>query len=340
MKADAYGIGASNAAPALYRSGCRDFFVAQLGEGLPLRPILAPDATIFILNGLQPGGEAGAAEAGLVPVLNGLEQCEAWAAEAARRGTRLPAALQLDSGMSRLGLMPSEVEIFVTRPDLTETIDLRLVMSHLACADAPDHPANERQRAAFAALAARFPGLRLSLANSGGILLGSGFRHDLARPGLALYGVTPVAGQDIGLRPVVSLDARVIQVRTIVAGTAVGYGAAFVAPHAMRIATLAVGYADGWPRHLSGTGSAFFGDTRLPILGRVSMDSMTVDVSALPEGCLRLGTLVELIGPHQTLDRVAAEAGTIPYEILTRLGRRYQRIVIGADEAAERGSAP
>lgn len=325
VKADAYGLGAAAVAPVLYGSGCRDFFVAHAAEGLALRPRLAPDATIFVLNGIQPGGEPACAGGGLTPVLNSPEQAHRWAAEAAGRGLRLPAALQLDSGMSRLGMMPADLDGFLAREDLPRRLDLRLVMSHLACADEPDHPANAAQRRSFAALAERFPGARLSLANSGGILLGPGFTHDLARPGLALYGVSPTPGRDIGLRPMITLQARVIQVRAIPAGTAVGYGATFVAPAPMRVATVAVGYADGWPRHLSGVGGAYHGSTRLPILGRVSMDSMTVDATALPDGTLTLGSLVELIGPHQSLDAVAAEAGTIAYEILTRLGRRYAR---------------
>ena len=340
VKADAYGLGAARLAPVLYAGGCRDFFVAHAGEGAALRPHLGGDAAVFVLNGLQPGAEPLAAELGLIPVLNSLEQAERWAIEAGRRAGRLPAALQVDSGMSRLGMMPGEVEAFVAREDLRRFIDLRLVMSHLACADEPDHPANRAQRAAFAGLAEHFPGVRLSLANSGGILLDPGFRHDLARPGVALYGVTPTPDRDIGLRPVIALHAKVIQVRTIPAGAAVGYGATFVAPAPMRIATLAVGYADGWPRHLSGTGAAFHGSTRLPILGRVSMDSMTVDVTALPEGTLGLGSLVELVGPHQTLDTMAAEAGTIAYEILTRLGDRYARTYVGTGmDSAGEGSA-
>ena len=325
VKADAYGLGARVLGPTLYECGCRDFFVAHLDEGLSLRPVLAFDATIFILNGLQPGAESACADAGLVPILNGLEQAERWAAEATTRSGRLPAALQIDSGMSRLGMAQAEIDALVVRQDLSQRVDLRLVMSHLACADEPDHPANTAQRQRFADMAARFPGARLSLANSGGILLGPAFRHDVSRPGIALYGVQPVSGLDIDLRPVAALHAKVIQVRAIPAGTAVGYGAAFKALEPMRIATLAVGYADGWPRQLGGIGAAFHGPTRLPILGRVSMDSMTVDVSALPDGTLRLGSFVELIGTNQPLGDVATQAGTIPYEILTSLGGRYAR---------------
>jgi alanine racemase len=279
---------------------------------------------ITILNGLQPNGEEACAECGLVPVLNGLEQVEAWAALARRLSRRLPAALQVDSGMTRLGLSAAEVER-VAEHDLLGTLDVRLVMSHLACADEPAHPANAAQRDAFNGLLRQLPKTRVSFANSGGILLGEGFVHDLARPGLALYGVNPIPEQSVALRPVVRLDARVIQVRSVPKNTAIGYGAAFTSTRPMRLATIAVGYADGWPRHLSDKGAAFAGDVSLPIVGRVSMDSTIIDISALSDDALHLGSLVELIGPHQTLDDVAAKAGTIPYEILTGLGRRYAR---------------
>ncbi|MCW6510438.1 alanine racemase [Lichenifustis flavocetrariae] len=332
VKADAYGLGASVAAPAFYEAGCRAFFVAHLSEGLDLRPMLPDDATIHILNGLQPGAEPACAAAGLVPVLNGFEQVEAWARIGRQDGLRLPAVLQIDSGMSRLGLSPEEVESLATRPDLIEAIDVRLVMSHLACADEPDHPANAAQWQNFERLRALVPHAPLSLANSGGVLLDARFRYDLARPGIALYGVSPTPGVGEGLMPVLRLDARVIQVRQVAAGTAVGYGATFHAPYPMRVATIAVGYADGWPRHLSNRGAAFFDGTRLPIVGRVSMDSITLDVTPLPEGTLQLGSLVELIGPHQTLDDVAAQCGTIPYEILTGLGGRYARVYLHAGD--------
>ena len=325
VKADAYGIGAGRAAPILYAEGCRHFFVAHLSEGLALRPLLPADAMIAILNGLQPGGEMACVDGDLLPVLNGMDQVRAWARLAAGLGRHLPAALQVDTGMSRLGLPESEVDEFLADDGLRERIDVRLVMSHLACADEPDHPANASQLDCLSRLLSRLPPACGSFANSGGILLESRYHHDLARAGLALYGVSPTPGHGAGLRPVVSLQARVIQVRAIQAGTSVGYGASFVAPRAMRIATVGVGYADGWPRWLGDVSAAFAGETRLPIVGRVSMDSMTIDVGALADGALRLGSLVELIGPHQTIDDVALQAGTIPYEILTSLGRRYDR---------------
>ena len=324
VKADAYGLGASRVAPAFYDAGCRDFFVAHLGEAIALKPFLQPDATLYVLNGLQPGTEAACARDGILPVLNSLEQVENWAALAARQGRKLPALLQLDTGMSRLGLSTSEFDRLTANPALLDGIDVKFVISHLASGDEPENAANARQLAAMTALLARLPKLPVAFANSGGSFLDKTYHFDLARPGIALYGVGPKNE----IVPVLTLSARVIQVRDIDKGAAVGYGGTYIARGPMRVATIAVGYADGWFRSLSNKGSAFFGDTRLPIIGRVSMDSITLDVSALPEGTLKLGSLVELIGPHQRLEDVARDCDTIPYEILTALGNRYARVYV------------
>ncbi len=325
VKADAYGLGADKAAPAFHAAGCRDFFVAHLGEAIALKPSLPADATLYVLNGLQPGAEAAAARENIVPVLNSLEQVENWRSLAKSLGRTLPALLQIDTGMSRLGLPAKELDRLVADPSLLDGIDVRYIMSHLACDDEPENPANAAQLTAMKAALGRLPKAPVAFANSGGSFLGHGYHFNLARPGVALYGVGPAGG---GIRPVLTLSARVIQVREIEAGVAVGYGGAYVAKGPMRIATIAVGYADGWLRALSNRGSAFFGDMRLPVVGRVSMDSITLDASALPEGTLKLGSLVELIGPHQTLEDVARDCDTIPYEILTALGHRYARIYV------------
>jgi len=324
VKADAYGLGASRVAPAFYDAGCRDFFVAHLGEAIALKPFLQPDATLYVLNGLQPGTEAACARDGILPVLNSLEQVENWAALAARQGRKLPALLQLDTGMSRLGLSTSEFDRLTANPALLDGIDVKFVISHLASGDEPENAANARQLATMTALLARLPKLPVAFANSGGSFLDKTYHFDLARPGVALYGVGPKNE----IVPVLTLSARVIQVRDIDRGAAVGYGGTYIAQGPMRVATIAVGYADGWFRALSNKGSAFFGDTRLPIIGRVSMDSITLDVGALPEGTLKLGSLVELIGPHQRLEDVARDCDTIPYEILTALGNRYARVYV------------
>ncbi|MHC5233140.1 alanine racemase [Brucella sp. LJL56] len=324
VKADAYGLGASRVAPAFYDAGCRDFFVAHLGEAIALKPFLQLDATLYVLNGLQPGTEAACAREGILPVLNSLEQIENWAALAAKHGKKLPALLQLDTGMSRLGLSSREFESLLENSALLDNIDIKFVISHLASGDEPANAANARQLANMTALLARLPKLPVAFANSGGTFLDKTYHFDLARPGVALYGVGPKSE----IVPVLTLSARVIQVRDIDKGAAVGYGGTYIAEGPMRVATIAVGYADGWFRSLSNKGAAFYGDTRLPIIGRVSMDSITLDVSALPEGTLQLGNLVELIGPHQRLEDVARDCDTIPYEILTALGNRYARVYV------------
>ena len=325
VKADAYGLGAARVAAALFQAGCRHFFVAHLQEGIDLRAAVPADAEIFVLNGLMPGAEALCLEARLTPVLNSLAQIDGWTGLSRRVGRALPAILQVDSGMARLGLSPAEVDRLALEPARLGGIDLKAVMSHLACADEPDHPANRAQLAQFEAQRRRLPPAPASFANSSGIFLGADYHFDLARPGAALYGVAPVPGAPNPMRAVVRLDARVIQTREIAAGDAVGYGYAFTASAPTRIATLSVGYADGWLRSVGRAGIAYIGDRALPIAGRVSMDSLTLDISTLPADMLKPGDFVELLGPHQRIDDVAAAAGTIGYEILTSLGGRYRR---------------
>ncbi|MFD1326370.1 alanine racemase [Mycoplana ramosa] len=325
VKANAYGLDAARVAPVLYDAGCRDFFVAHIGEALRLKPSIGDRARIFVLNGLQPGAEETCADEGIIPVLNSLEQVENWSRTAKARRTRLPAMLQIDSGMSRLGLPPEEVTALAADPSLLDGVDLLFLMSHLASGDESENPQNADQLAALRAASALFPSLPLSFANSGGIFLGGDFHGAMARPGIALYGGAPTDAIENPMRPVVRLDVRVVQTRTVPAGTHVGYGGAHVTTGETRLATIAAGYADGLPRSLSHKGAAYHGGVRLPIVGRVSMDSITIDVSALPPGTLKLGSLVELIGPNQTLEALAADAGTISYEILTGLGDRYHR---------------
>lgn len=326
VKADAYGLGVTRTAVAFAEAGCRDFFVAHLAEALNLQPTLPVDARLYILNGLMPGTEMVCANAGILPVLNSVDQATRWreTAQAIRRP--LPAVLQFDSGMARLGINDDEATMLASDPAFRVDVPLALVMSHLACADTPDHSVNAAQIARFDALAALFPSAPRSFANSGGAFLAPAFHNRVVRPGIALYGGAPNDAQPNPMRPVIQLDARVIQVRTIPAGSGVGYGHSFHATHETRIATIAVGYADGLPRALGNRGAVWFNGIRLPIAGRVSMDSTTLDVTALPAGALQLGDWVELIGPHQTLDTLAHDAGTISYEILTSLGARYHRV--------------
>lgn len=333
IKADAYGLGARDVAPALSNEGCRVFFVAQLSEALNVTDTLGNDAEIVILNGLEPGAEAACAAHGFLPVLNAESQVARWRDLARAKGRPLPAVLQLDSGMSRLGLDAAAAASLAADPAFARDVPLRLVMTHLACADEPDHAANAEQSARFRAIRRLFPTVQASIANSSGAFLSSAFHCDLVRSGIALYGVQPHSSS-IPMHPVVRLDARILQIREIEAGIRVGYGLDYAAPSRRRIATLGIGYADGWPRSLGDTGSAWHAGQRLPIVGRVSMDSMTVDLTALAPNALAEGDFVELLGPSQTLADVARDAGTIAYEILTRLGARSERIVIGHQTAA------
>lgn len=331
VKADAYGLGAQHVAPALYAEGCRDFFVAHLDEGLRLRSHL-PASSIYILNGLQTGGEAECADAGLVPVLNSLDQCQAWSMHARDLGKTLPAVIQIDSGMNRLGMSQREIAGWVKSGSQFSGVEVRFVMSHLACADVPSHIANAMQLAKFRRLAEHFPDVPRSFANSSGIFLGRDFHHDVVRPGAALYGINPVPTRANPMRAVVRLAARVIQVREAEKGDFVGYGWDFRAGAAVRLATLSIGYADGLHRALGKTGAVYFEGQALPIAGRVSMDSITVDISNLAPDRLGAGSEVEVIGDHQSVDDLAEAMGTIGYEVLTGLGHRYERNYLRAPE--------
>lgn len=328
VKADAYGLGAARVAPALARAGCRDFFVARVAEGVELRAIL-PWARIFVLDGLATGGAEDLAEAELIPCLNQPLEVERWADQARRGRRRLPAALHLDTGMTRLGFSAAAARRLAANP--SPDLDPVLVMSHLACAEEPDHPLNAAQLDRFEDLAALFPGLPRSLANSSGIFLGAPWCQDLCRPGVAFYGVNPTPGRPNPMLPVVGLSAPVLQVHEVDAPGSVGYGATHPTGPGTVIATVPVGYADGFPR-TGGGAKVWFVDREVPIAGRVSMDLMGLDVSALGPGAVRPGRPVELLGGADGIDRLAGAAGTIGYEVLTRLGRRFERVYLDDEE--------
>lgn len=324
VKADAYGLGVAEVAPVLWRAGARRFFVAQAGEGIALRAVL-PQAEIGILNGLSPGEAAEYLTHGLVPVLNDLGQIDEWRAAARAAQRRLPAILQTDTGMARLGMEPREHAILAGAPERLEGLELRMVMSHLACADIPGHPMTPAQIRLFAEQCAMLPRAPRSLANSAGVLLGPECHFEVLRPGVALYGGNPIPDRPSPLSPCVRLEGKILQLRQIDPHRSVGYGATFRAPEKARLATIAVGYADGYLRAAGNQASAYWRDIRLPLVGRVSMDLITLDVSAVPEGALKPGETVDLLGPRYGVDELARDAGTIPYEILTDLGPRYAR---------------
>lgn len=325
VKADAYGAGLEPAARALAKAGCTTFFVATLAEGEALRAILA-DASIFVLNGLSPGTAARFAAAALAPVLGSPRELEEWAGFR-RGGGSGSAAVQVDTGMNRQGLGAAETAAFAADAGLVEAVAPTLVMSHLACADEPDHAMNRRQLERFETLSAPFAGIRRSLANSAGTMLGPAFRFDLTRPGIALYGSSAVTGGE-PLATVVTAEVPIMRVREATAGETVGYGATETLARASRLAVLGAGYADGYHRAAGSSdrqkgADVFIRGRRAPLVGRVSMDLMVADVTDI-DG-VEAGDFAELFGPNIPIDEVAERAGTIGYELLTDLGRRYRR---------------
>ncbi|CAN5896235.1 alanine racemase [soil metagenome] len=325
VKADAYGLGAVRVSQTLVDEGCKHLFVAHLEEAIALRPHIPESVAIYVMHGSPVGYEAEFIEHRCVPILNSVDQILAWRELAQSRQMALPAIIQLDTGMSRMGLSGKEVQAWLADPGFIRGIDLQYLMSHLACAEDQQHPMNQQQLQAFRALRGLLPSCGASLANSSGIFLGAEFHFDLARPGAALYGVAPVAGMVNPMQAVAHLQGRIIQTREIAAGAGVGYGLTWRSTETSRIATVAVGYADGWLRSLSNRGVAHIAGIAAPMVGNVSMDTITLDVSRIPVEQLGPGTLVDLISANNTVDQVAGRAGTIGYEILTSLGLRYQR---------------
>jgi len=332
VKADGYGCGLEPVTRTLHRAGCRTFFVADVAEGRRARTV-APDATIYVLNGVMPGSAQAFAADHLRPVINSTTELAEWDAFVATKNWRGGAALHVDTGMNRLGITVEEAAAIAPRLQ-SENHGFTLVMSHLACAESPDHPMNARQLRLFRDIRMAYRGVASSLANSSGIFLGERAYCDLVRPGVALYGVNPTPGKANPMRRVVEVKGRIIQVRTIDKGETVGYGAVFTAGRASRIAIIAVGYADGFLRS-AGTArgkpaaEVIVAGKRCPLAGRVSMDVLAVDVTDVAEGAVRRGDFATLIGDRVSVDDLAAGMGTIGYEVLTDLGRRYHRLYKG-----------
>jgi alanine racemase len=322
VKADAYGLGVAPVVRRLLREGCGQFFVATAAEARELRA-LAPRVDIYVLEGARDGELDALTAARATPVLCSLEQVERWQG----RGR---ASLQVDTGMARLGLSARDVEELERRPELLSGIEVELVVTHLACADEPEHPLNDLQLEAFERLRRRLPSGRVSIGNSAGTLTGGRQRGDVVRPGIGLYGGNPFDQRPNPFEPVVTLRAPIVQIRDVDTPQTVGYGATFgIAPPA-RLAIVALGYADGYPRALGNRGIVAIADRRAPVVGRVSMDLICCDVTALPHDLVRVGDPVEAFGRNVPLDEVAAAAGTIGYEILTRLSPRLKREYRGA----------
>lgn len=326
LKADAYGLGAEPVARALDRAGCRTYFVATISEGVELRAVL-PEARIFVLSGLWPGWEGALLGAGLIPVLASADQFATYRA----MGRPMPFALNFDTGMNRLGFDPADAGVLAALPEKPA-----LVLSHLACSDERGHALNQRQKESFQGVRQAFEGVESSLSSSGGIFLGVDYHCELTRPGIALYGGAAISGEPNPMRPVVQTEARILQIRHAKAGEFVSYGASHRLTRDSRLAIVGAGYADGWHRALSGSGvpirdtrqpggHGMAGGCKVPVLGRITMDLVTFDVTDVLGGALQEGDYISLFGNGISLDDAAHSAGTISYELLTSLGSRYAR---------------
>ena len=321
VKANAYGLGVSQVATALVSAGCDAFFVATAEEAAELRELTGQE-DIFVLEGVDEETVARISDVRAVPVLNTYEEARLWALTA---GPAARCILHLDSGMSRLGMSSGDVARLLADERVFQALAIDYVMTHLACADETGHPYNAEQMARFAAMRSRLPQYKTSIANSSAILLDSSYHGDLVRAGIALYGGNPQPGQPNLMREVVRVEGRVIQRREVELEVSVGYGATARVKESTQLATVGFGYADGYPRNLSNKGYVVAGGRKTPVVGRVSMDSLVVDVSKIPERDSAEGSWVRLIGGGVDLDQLAEEAGTISYELLTGIGPRVKR---------------
>lgn len=338
VKGNAYGLGIEPVGRALWEAGCRSFFVARPMEGEVLRRVL-PEAAIYVLDGLFPGQAEFYAQNNLLPALISIDEAREWAAFGRVYGRKLPCAIHVDTGINRLGFPMAEYAALLEETATIESLNLSLLMSHLACADEPGHPLNAKQREAFSNVRGQLPGVRASLANSAGIFLSADYAHDLVRPGIAIYGGNPTPGLANPMQAVVLLEGAILQTRNVHVGETVGYGATWQAARETRLAVLGAGYKDGVPRSLgSATGKTpsqvFLGGQRCPIIGRISMDMMAIDVTGLPRPVKR-GDRAEILGSNIPIDEAAAWAGTISYELLTRLGSRYARLYSELDSGPQ-----
>ena len=328
VKADGYGCGIEPVTAALAKAGCQTFFVADLAEARRVRAI-APDAIVYVLNGVPPGTLSAYADADARPVIGSLPECDEWFSFCTTHNWQGKAALHVDTGINRLGLSPQEAARVAKRRDMVRLFSL--VMSHFACADDPSNGLNATQMAAFVRVRQFFPDIPGSLANSSGIFLGPDAHHDLVRAGGALYGANPTPAHLNQMRTVVRLEGRIIQVRHVAADEPVGYGASWTAKRATRIAVVGIGYADGIFRAASGSDTkpgaeAIVAGRRCALVGRISMDLLAIDVTDLPRDTPRRGDLAALLDEDIGVDELASHAGTIGYEVLTNLGRRHRRV--------------
>ncbi|WP_420549997.1 alanine racemase [Curvivirga sp.] len=332
VKADGYGLGEVIVSKALYDAGCRAFFTAHIDEAIAVKQAI-PDASVSVMNGLLAGEETVYKEYNLVPTLNSLDQVKIWQKFCQENDSLPQANLQFDTGMARLGLMPKELNELCDDLSQLDGINLQFIMSHMACADEPSHPLNRKQQQDFVKGIARLPKATAMLAASSAIFLGEDWHFDMVRPGVALYGGRPNEDAPNPMKQVIKLEGKVVQMREVNAPETVGYAASYEAKDRRLIATVAAGYADGYIRSLSNTATAYKNEKAVPLVGRVSMDVLTFDVTHLENtaDAVKTGDMLDLIGPNHDINDLAKEAGTIPYEILTSLGKRYARHYIGGE---------
>jgi alanine racemase len=335
VKANGYGLGLGDVGISLAAAGCEVFFVANVDEGIRLRRILKT-REIFVFSGLTRRNAAAYAESNLIPVLNSIEDISVWAEFWKLRGSRRPCAVQFDTGMNRMGLNSKDITKFTNNDELASSINIITAMSHLACADDRDHEMNKSQLEKFQLYSDHFKGSELSLANSAGIYLGNSYHFNLVRPGIALYGGEYSKTDENKMNVVVSAEAKIVQIHNVRKGEMIGYGGTHVFTRDSKVATVSAGYADGYLRSgsssPSGGAMGAIGETRVPVVGRISMDYTAFDVSDVPEQVLENTDYIELFGHHIKLDDAARGAGTLGYEFLTSMGRRYYRNHINQPE--------
>ncbi|MDX2074196.1 MAG: alanine racemase [Alphaproteobacteria bacterium] len=318
VKANAYGLGVAEVSKALAAEGCTLFFVATLDEAMELRGTL-PKADIAVFNGIFKGEETEFKAHNIIPVANDLEQGDRCQVAGVRKYF-----VHVDTGMTRLGLSETDIGKFLSQSPIPNPQPL-LLLSHLSCANDPAHPKNAEQLLRLKEAQKYFPNAPVSFANSSGLFLPDEYHFDLGRPGCALYGINPVAGEN-PMRHVATLSAPILQIRELDRDESVGYGATFEAGKNARIAIVGLGYSDGYFRSLSNRGVAFIAGHKVPIVGRISMDMIALDVSQVPASAITENSRAEFINVGQTVDDIAEQCGTIGYEVFTRIGRRVRRI--------------
>jgi alanine racemase len=329
VKANSYGFGAIPVSKKLYAEGCRTFFVATIDEGVEVRSVLQDDAEIYVLSGAVKGCESLMVNHKLIPVMNDPYQIDLWSAHGQKCGCKLKAVVQVDTGMCRNGLSLADVEKYHQK--LKSDFDLKFVLSHLACADTPDHEKNVSQLNRFRHILEIFgDGTKGSFSATNGIFLGKEYHFDVVRPGKCLYGFA-IRKDKVGtFTPVMDVFARIIQVQDIAPGETIGYGATFVADKQMKAVTVGMGYADGFMRKFTNFGHAFLGGRKIPMVGRISMDYMVFDASEIDDSYINIGDWVSMTqSPDDTLEKWALEMDTLPHEVACRFGRRVKRIYVG-----------